>query len=74
MRKLGELAMTNAERQRRWRQRHALPTPKWCRDCLVLEAPPLEDVFSYEKDPTMRELLMEEVALREAAVEEESRA
>jgi hypothetical protein len=70
MRKLGDRPMTNAERQRLWRKRHALPVPEWCRDLLVLEAPAWETEFSYEQDPVMRALLMEEVAESEAEVEE----
>ena len=53
---------TAAERKRLWRRRHALPIPT---ETLS------DEVFSYAQDPVMRALLMEEVALLEAALEQE---
>jgi hypothetical protein len=62
--------MTNAERQARWRKKHALPVPEWLRDIPEIQATlSVEDVFSYSDDPVMRQLLMDEVALLEAEVE-----
>ena len=59
--------MTSTERGRRYRERHQLPTPKWQRNLLVIEAPPLD---LDENDPLYGAAL-EQATTLEAAVERE---
>src|SRR5262249_28308038 len=66
------MPLSNAERQRRWRRRHQLPTPEWCLDLLVIEGAPLEEVLAdLDRNDPLYGAALEQGTRLEAAVERE---